>query len=195
MSLPLFIIKLEASAVPINRVSKIKRRLLFRHAGKEAFIVGQEFQVIYTITNIGIGPFFGGTLVITIEWPNGQGEISPYPIKRLNPGEQETITASWGILAPGFALFFARLETGPRYHRISGGREHVSFKTSPIYRDESNRILENVSFFSVFGQTSEEFYEYWAMIIAAIGFILLVLKDYLFPFFKWLWFLFKQYVL
>ncbi len=32
----------------------------------------------------------------------------------------------------------------------------------PLFRDENNQILPDFSFFSVYGQTTEEFYQYWA---------------------------------
>lgn len=48
---------------------------------------------------------------------------------------------------------------------------------SRLFRDERgrHRIFPNVSFFSVYGQNPEEFYELWGMMIAAFGFLILVL--------------------
>ena len=50
---------------------------------------------------------------------------------------------------------------------------------SNLYRDEQrqNRILQDVSFFSVFGQNAEEFYEYWGMMTAALSLLIIVLVE------------------
>ena len=172
-------IQLEAQAIPINEVSRFKRAL-FRHAGSEAFIVGEDFQITYKVTNIGSKPFDEKIrrLSISIRWPNGQSEFTEYRVNELKPRETQTFEARWGVLAPGFALFSAMLEKGGRsiYSSAASGVSRTSYDTAPLYRDEMNFIAPEVSFFSIYGQTTEEFYQYWAMMFTLLALLILVLE-------------------
>lgn len=178
MSPPQFKIKMDIPLVSLVDLSEIKE-LMFRRAGKPAFIIGEEFDVVYTITNIGDAPFPGGTLAIDIRWPNGQMETTSYQIDQLNPGEQDHLRSRWGILAPGFALFFA-------YLIVPGQKKITGVDTVPLFRDERNEIKYNVSFFSIFAQTAEEFYQFWAMIFAVFSILIIVIGGYIIPFIKWI---------
>lgn len=185
-------IQLSVNAIPLNDVSRFKRRL-FRHGGDEAFIVGETFQATYTVTNIGTDIFDTQVrkLTITINWPNGQSELTSYEIDELKPGDHQEFDAQWGVLAPGFALFSAKLEIGPgvtRLHSAVGISQYFP-DIGPLFRDENNQILPDFSFFSVYGQTTEEFYQYWAMIFALLAILLLVIEKivpHLLSFFTWL---------
>lgn len=168
-------LRLEASAVPLNRRNRVFKRFLFRRLKEEAFLVGEDFEVTYMVTNVDSRHFPGGVLQIVISWPNGQGESSPYVVPSLAPGDPHTIhIARWGVLANGFSLFSARMHENARLvrYKIVG-----SVGDSRLFRDEGrrHRIFPNVSFFSVYGQNPEEFYELWGMMIAAFGFLILVL--------------------
>jgi len=182
-------LRLEASAVPLNRRNRVFRRFLFRRLREEAFLIGEAFEVTYTVTNVDSRHFLGGVLQIVIKWPNGQGESSPYVVPPLAPGGLHTIpVAGWGVLANGFSLFSARMHENARLvnYTIRG-----SVGDSRLFRDEGrrHRIFSNVSFFSVYGQNPEEFYELWGMMIAAFGFLILVLfgnVPNLVDFIKWL---------
>ena len=103
-----FKIKLEANAVPLNDDHKIRKKL-FRHAGKEAFIVGQKFKVTYTVTNIGKGRFTDGLLSIVIQWPEHPPLHALYDIEKLEPNESQSYSAIWGVQSVGFNIFSAEL--------------------------------------------------------------------------------------
>jgi len=175
-------IQLETSAKPLTKRNRFIRRL-FRRAGREAFILGEDFEVTYKVTNIDTRRFPGGVLEVDILWPNEQGEKSPYQISSLNPGEHYEITARWGILATGFSLFHVRLHQGATLVRTTHGygiqMTGAATVFSNLFRDvnKQNKIVAGVSFFSVFGQSAEEFYELWGMIISAIGLFILVILD------------------
>ncbi len=171
-------IQLEAEAIPLNEISRFKRSL-FRHAGNEAFVVGEDFQVNYTVTNIGGKPFDSSirTLSLTIQWPNGQSEYTEYKIRELEPGGEQTFEARWGVLAPGFALFSAMLKKGGGITRSSRGISQTTYDLAPLYRDEINLISPQVSFFSIYGQTTEEFYQYWAMMFTLAALLILVVEQ------------------
>ena len=171
-------IQLVAEAIPLNNVSSFKHKL-FRHAGSEAFIVGENFQMLYTVTNIGSKQFDEKVrkLSISIQWANGQSEFTAYQIKELEPGKSQTFEARWGVLAPGFALFSAMLEKGTGgsvFYQSASGSSRRSYDTAPLYRDERNLISLGVSFFSIYAQTTEEFYQYWAMMFTLLALLVLV---------------------
>ena len=83
---------LQSEARPLTNRSRLLRRYIFRRGGREAFVVGESFEVTYTITNIDNDQFHGGVLVIEIDWPNGQREESPYQVPMLTPGEPWSTT-------------------------------------------------------------------------------------------------------
>jgi len=175
-------LKLDTTAIPINRRNRIFRRFVFRRLRNEAFLVGEDFEVTYSVTNIDMRHFPGGVLNIDIEWPNGQKESSPYQIRPLNVGEHQPIRAPWGVLAPGFSLFFAVMHQGATLRMTSQGLNIFGGSGfSNLYRDEArrHRILRGASFFSVFGQNPEEFYELWGMMMAAVGLFILMLLEVL----------------
>jgi hypothetical protein len=193
---PNFQITLEATANPINKESSLMRKIIFQRSNREAFLVGEDFEIIYKISNIGTEPFDVKTrlLTIKIQWANGQGELSSYPIPVLKPSCSVLIPekpARWGVLAPGFSLFFARLETGPRkeYMNARTGQRHIAYDTSPLYRDEKNEIFPKISFFSIYGQNKEEFYQYWAMILAVLGLFYPILSTIFGDFTNWIYLL------
>ena len=172
--MPGFKIRLGTPIVSFMSLSRIQKFMF-----KESFIVGHEFEVNYTITNIGDDVFPGGSLVISIDWPNGQREITPYEIPRLKPENDHTLGPSrWGILSSGFALFYA-------YLIVPGQREKTGVDIVSLFRDDINEIKNDVCFFSLFGQTREEFYQYWAMIFAVLGVWILILEKLLQLFTKW----------
>ena len=174
-----FKIKLEANAVPLNDDYKIRKKL-FRHAGKEAFIVGQKFKVTYTVTNIGNGYFPGGSLLIIIQWPEQPQLVNRYYIEPLEPNQDLNIPAERGVQAAGFNTFSAQLTKV----LIENGDVIRTMEPFSLFKDEHNKIVPNVSFYSVFGQTAEEFYQLWGMIIAAASLSIIVFGDYILPFLK-----------
>jgi len=158
--------KLDTPIVSLINLSR-KQRII----SKGAFIVGNKFKVNYTITNIGDDVFPGGTLVINIDSPNGQKISHSYEIPRLKPRKDHQIESEpLGILSSGFSLFFA-------YLIEPGQREKIGIDLAPLFYDELNEIKDYTSLFSIFGQTKEEFYQYWAMIFAAIGLCYFLIKD------------------
>jgi len=170
---------ISAVAIPMNNGYPGWIRRFFRHAGKEAFIVGQNVHVVYHLRNTGAA-IQSGALEVTIKPPNGQYEISTYRVVISQMGEQE-IPADWGILAPGFSLFACRLTVGTWYETGN----YVSNRRVPIWADEKNRIEPDTSFFSIYAQNAEEFYQLWGSIISAIGLFLVAVKDYLVPIASW----------
>jgi hypothetical protein len=79
--------------------------------------------------------------------------------------------AVMGVLAPDFGLFFARLM--------------IKNQMTPLFRDKNNLILYLAAFFSIYGQTREEFYQYFAMLWAAGSIFALMIIELLKWFFRY----------
>ena len=186
MSEQTYHLTLNAEARPINRISYIERQYLYRHRKKEAFLAGENFIVTYTLRNEGEGVFPGGTLIIDIHWSNGRTESSPYLIPLLNSGETFPIDAEWGILDVGYALFSAQVFLGDVRLQWPQGYSIKPQDPVPLYRDNTNFIIPSASFFSIFAQEKEEYYQYWAMITSAIALALVALKEVIYPLITWL---------
>lgn len=178
---------LNSTTRPINKISYIERRYLYRHRKQEAYLTGESFEVGYSLRNTGTENFPGGRLIIDIKWPNGIPESIQFPISQLSPNETVNIPSKeWGILDVGHALFSARMflpevpmhATQPRKYRI--------ISVAPLFNEDGNEILLNTAFFSIYSQTKDEYYQYWAMITSAIALFLIVLKDVFLPFILWL---------
>jgi hypothetical protein len=188
MSEQTYHLTLNTNAKPVNRISYVEKRYLYRHRNKEAFLAGENFLVTYTLRNEGNAVFPGGTLIIDIHWSNGRLESSPYTIPPLNPGEIAPIDpAEWGILDVGYALFFARVALGGG--RVQGSHQGGTVENqhlAPLYRDGTNSIVSNTSFFSIFAQAKEEYYQYWAMVTSAVALALIALKEVVYPSILWI---------
>jgi len=81
------------------------------------FVVGRPFHVRYIITNIGSTVFPGGTLTITVKWPNDQHQRSRFIVPELKPSQRYIVDKDekgsplmMEVLAPGYVLFTAELE-------------------------------------------------------------------------------------
>jgi len=179
-----FKIKLEiADIYPIN--STWFQKNMCRRGGKPAYLMGEEFEVLYKITNFGEGDFPGGWLNIIIVWENQRTLTTTYRVKSLKSGEDMLLNegnpSRWGVQAPGFALFHATLlrDINPKkvqYNARTGDvREEWDYYT--LYKDDRNPILSNITFFSIYAQTIEEFYQLWAMIGAIIAILYPVFSD------------------
>lgn len=142
--------------------SRSKAKIL-RKSVKD-YVVGQNFQVVYKLTNIGYQLFPGGTFSVEIKWPNGQIEVTPYTIPQLAPNETRSAEpkSEWGVLSRGFALFFVTSAVD------NYGKDII------FYSDPKNTISGLVSFYSVLGKDPEELYQYWAMIAAVVALFILV---------------------
>lgn len=142
--------------------SESKARVL----GKKVkhYLVGQEFEVVYKLTNTGNQNFLGGSFTVEIHWSNGQYETTTYTIPPLSPGDTKLAKpkSNWGVLSRGFALFF-----------LMDAKDNTG-KNITLYKNPQNPIPKTVSFYSVLGKEPEELYQYWALIVAIIALLILV---------------------
>jgi hypothetical protein len=104
---------------------------------------------------------------------------TPYKIERLEPGEEQTLGPSpWGVLSNGFALFRAGIIlSGVIHYSSSSGHTRETFRYAKLYKDAENEIIPDVSFYSIFGQQADEFYQLWAVWLAMIALWVLVLEN------------------
>jgi len=139
------------------------------------YLVGQDFEVVYKLGNIGDQLFPGGHFSVQIRWPNGQIEQTPYTIPQLQLGETKPAEpkSTWGVLARGFGLLYITSSTD------NDGKEII------FYRSPEDAIPRKVSFYAVLGKEPEELYQYWALIIAT-GSLLILVGEKVFQIIKWI---------
>jgi hypothetical protein len=142
--------------------SESKARVLGKRV--KHYLVGQEFEAVYKLTNTGNQNFPGGTFSVVIHWPNGQYESTTYTIPPLIPKETRAAVpkSKWGVLSRGFALFY-----------LTDAKDNTG-KSISINKSAHNPIPKTVSFYSVLGKEPEELYQYWALIVALVALLILV---------------------
>jgi hypothetical protein len=142
--------------------TKSEAKILGKHI--HHYLAGQNFRVVYKLENIGDQIFPGGFFTVTIQWPNGQFEITTYTIPQLEPRKAKLAepTSIWGVLCRGFALFFL------------GDARDKNGQGIIFYKSPDNTISRAASFHSVLGIESEEIYQFYAMIAAVVSLVILV---------------------
>jgi hypothetical protein len=132
-------------------------------AHAKSFKIGNNFRVRYTLRNGGDTPFPGGKFGVNIVWPNGQVESGTYNIPALEPGQERDAepVSNWGVLSNGYALFQLSQPTDNNDNKFE------------LHRRQGDLVPHGpISFHSVLGFTPEERYQYWAMIVSAIGLVI-----------------------
>lgn len=132
-------------------------------AHAKSFKIGNNFRVRYIIKNDGDAPFPGGKFGVNIIWPNGQIETTTYQIPALDPGQEiDAKPASvWGVLSTGYALFNLYQPTD------NNG------KNFELHRRNGDQVPQGpAAFNSVLGFAPDERYQFWAMIVSAIGLVI-----------------------
>ena len=132
-------------------------------AHAKSFKIGNNFRVGYTLRNGGDAPFPGGTFRVDIVWPNGQYETTTYTIPALEPGQERDADpiSDWGVLSRGYALFKLTQPTDNNGNNFE------------LHRSNGSQVLHGpFAFNSVLGFTPEERYQFWAMIVSAIGLVI-----------------------
>lgn len=133
-----------------------------------SFIVGEKFDAVYILTNKDEKAFLGGHLSALIRWPVGESRSLKIDIPHLEPGETCKLKDSGiPVLSQGYTTF--------------------QFSASSI-EDEGIVITSKYSGVGLFpypawhfivGKTREEIYQYWALLVSAIGLGIIALEKIL----------------
>lgn len=150
----------------------------------KSFLEGQKYRYSFSVTNISEKPFPGGKLKITVIWTTQQQnefsfelpEILPKAIFQTEEGES-------GVMSRGYGLFFARVFGSPHHKEF---RLYTGDPEKPIaFKEYIPMANRGTSFHKLFGKANEEIYEFWGMILAAMGLFIIALKEIV-QFFLWL---------
>ena len=148
---------------------------LCTRGGKAAFIVGKRFDIEYQLTNVSHRTFPGGELLLSILWTDKR-EPDWYRIEipPLLDGEAtEPDIRDYTAIEPGYGMIFARIYP----YSDSEHRQRSSRFSCDLFLRNMNLGAAKAHVGSVFTQTQEEFYQLWAMLVAAIGLSYILIKD------------------
>jgi len=134
--------------------------------------VGSGYKVSITLKNTGNQTFNGGTLSVRAQWANNQITFSSYPVKSLATNESFTVLFQHGALDKYFGLLFAELKDN-------------NGVAVTLY-NENNVPYIGQCFGSVWAIDEEELLSRYALMIAAISLVVLMIKDVIIPIIIWL---------
>ncbi|MFX0203784.1 MAG: hypothetical protein ACFFCW_47400 [Candidatus Hodarchaeota archaeon] len=158
----------------------IFHRILYRRAGKPAFLVGKRYEIEFCLTNVShTKPFTGGELVLSVQWTSKRTDWHRVVIPILKPKETtEPFVKEYGVVEVGYGLVMAQ---GKAYDSPAEFKkpiwERKKMGDLDIFVNDENLGIAGAHVESVFGQTAEEFYQFWAMMLAAIGLCYILVKD------------------
>jgi hypothetical protein len=152
---------------------------LFRLIPLKSFVSGERFECSWLFRNVSNERFPGTAsrrVPIEIICPSGQIVNTSFLIPPL--GENEiwaTPKLASEALCEGFGLIFIRWRT-PFVEDRKGKQRGVLFYRSKhsLKQNDNIRISESIS--SIKAKSREEIYEFWAMIISAIGLGIIALE-------------------
>ena len=158
-------------------------RILFRNSGKEAFVVSKRYVLgirFEALTSIPCA-----RIIIIAEWTSQRRDFYEFDIGPMDIGEITTPSRSleFGVIEPGYGLIFIDAKGSPRESDLKipyanrSDLHGVSFYLGDEVIQKNNPHGAHIE--SVFGQTSEEFYQYWAMILAVIALWEIILSRYI----------------
>lgn len=155
-------------------------KFIYRRSNKPAFIVGTRFEIRFSLKNVGNIRSPGGEMRLSIEWTSGRTDYWEFDLPALSIGESTDIFSyNFGIIEHGYGVIsvegwaFASEEEikKPRDERVYLSGRNGRYD---VYIGDKYQGCEDVHIGSVFGQMIEEFYQYWAMILAAFGLLYLI---------------------
>lgn len=164
--------------IDINYIRPKDPSFFDRHCtrgGKIAFIVGKRFDIGFQLINVSHRTFPGGELLLSVRW-TGKREPDWYRIEipPLSDGEAtEPDKRDYSAIESGYGMIFARVHP----YSDSEHRERSSRFSCYLFFKDMNLGDIEAHVGSLFAQTQEEFYQLWAMLLAAIGLSYILIKD------------------
>lgn len=172
--------------IDINDIRPKDPSFFDRHCtrgGKTAFIVGKRFDIEFQLTNVSHRTFPGGELLLSVRWTGEREDWYRIEIPHLSDGEAtEPYIRDYSAIEPGYGMIFARVHP----YSDSEYRERSSRFSCHLFLRDMNLGDAEAHVGSVFAQTPEEFYQLWAMLLAAIGLSYILIKDIIGLFLSWI---------
>lgn len=152
------------SRISIEAICKSQAKLFGRKTKK--YLLGENYEVVFKMKNIGEKDFPGGMAKIYINYTSGQSHFIGFSISKIEKGK-ETLTEkiSKSALGKGYALFLAEMTAndGEPVKLIKYGQD----------------LPENASFGAIFIETRTDIYSYDALMISAVSLVAMVILSIL----------------
>lgn len=174
--------KPEAYKLTIKAIVKSKAKL-FKFIPLKSIVAGEIFKISFQFQNISDETFPGVSFNYQIFWPSEQFTTDDFEIPALKKNESyNSPTIETEAFCEGFALIFAN-----KKHELMVKDEQGRMRLVKLYKGkhEDDYLRPQYSIASAKAKRSEEIYEFWAMIISAIGLLIIALEKIV-GFFDWL---------
>ncbi len=170
--------------------SKSNAKLLCKRT--KHFIVGQKYEIHFVVKNISKETSPSGRCFIIIYWPGSKADTTmDFHVKRLGPDKCD-VSKKWRFdaLSTGLALIslnqikpnhYAYKKLLARNEIDKNGKSKLNFVT---HDDEEKELHTSKVFDFFYVTTPEAIYEYYALIVAAISLVSLLLIEIYNIFFK-----------
>jgi len=152
----LYIINLEVDVKSSARILGLPVR---------SFVVGERLDAVYILTNEDEKAFPGGHLSALIRWPVGESRSLKIDIPRLEPGETCKLKdCRIPVLSQGYTTFQFSASS------IEDEEIVITSKYSGV------GLFPHPAWHFIVGKTREEIYQYWALLVSAIGLSIIALE-------------------
>lgn len=145
---------------------------------KQTFITGENYELSAKIKNTSTIKFPGGDFQVRIQWSNGLIVFWTFKVGALAP--DEVSEQKYGITAV--------LDDGPALFLMQG--IDANDKMIPLCDKWGNRLVPQNSGFThvhtIIPKRAEELYQLWAVMLAVVSLVPILIKDVIIPFLQWL---------
>ena len=168
----------------ITALTKSKAKFL-KFIPMKSFVEREDYDISFRIENIGEQVFPGGYFFGEISWPSNRVVVHSFPIKPLEENDiDKTPEFTTGVLSGGYGLIgIATIGEIPCIYSNDGKPLQVEFYYG---KKDENKIGPTVAFDHVKAKTWEEIYEFWALIFAAAGLVIIALEKIFIWLTKWI---------
>lgn len=162
-------------------------RAIYRRSSQPAFVVGKNFDLEFSLKNRGTEMFPGGVIEITAEFESERPNTWKIELPIIDIQKQyDSEALQFSIPDPSYCMIMVVLTPYSDVDEKDKPYEERIFKlpACDIWMKKNNLgTVAHVE--SIYAQTEEEFYQYWAMIIAMYALVYLVLETKIGYFIDW----------
>jgi len=173
----------------IVKISLKSKAKLFKSIPLKSVVKGEPYELTFYFQNIAEETFPGANFNFDIQWPTDQFDSGTIKVPLLEKnGSYNSPSATFTALSDNSALVFIRVS---HHHE---GEYHIKnekneLRTVQFYKGKrvEDRIKSNRSISLINSKTSEEIYEFWALVIAMFSLFIIALEK-LVSIWSWLMF-------
>lgn len=173
----------------IVKTSLKSKAKLFKSIPLKSVVSGEPYEITFYFQNIAEETFPGANFNFDIQWPSQQFDSGTIKVPPLNKNDaHNSSSTTFTALSDGSSLVFIRVNP---YHM---GEYHIKnekneLRTVQFYKGKrvEDRIKSSASISLINSKTSEEIYEFWALVIAMFSLFIIALEKVISI---WNWFMF-----